>query len=93
MFKKLVAVCLTAYMVFAGAQLFAAGDASNGERLAKGCKCHRGELEGRPAEKIIGDLQAFKAGTRINKFMNKKAATLSDQDIEDIAAWYASQKK
>jgi len=91
MFKKLVAVCLMGYMVFAAAHLFA-GDVSNGEQLAKGCKCHKDQLNGWPAEKLAHELHAFKDGTRIQKFMNKKAATLSDSDIDDLAAWFASQK-
>ena len=93
MLKKVVALCLTGYLVFAGANLFAAGDASTGKQLASGCKCHRGELEGWPEDKLVQTLQAFKSGERINKFMNKKAATLSDQDIEDLAAWFARQTK
>lgn len=92
MLKKLVITFTLGLMVFTGANLFAAGNAGNGEKLAKGCKCHKDELAGWPEAKLTQTLLDFKSGKRINKFMNKKAASLSDQDIADIAAWYASQK-
>ncbi|MBU1001066.1 MAG: cytochrome C [Proteobacteria bacterium] len=92
MLKKLVITFILGMMVFTGANLFAAGNATNGEKLAQGCKCHKGELDGWPEEKITQTLLDFKSGKRINKFMNKKAAGLSDQDIADIATWFASQK-
>lgn len=91
MSKTLLTIALAAYLLFAATSLFAAGEASRGEQLAKGCKCHRGELDGWSQEKIIKELKAFKAGTRSNTFMNKKAATLSDQDIQDLAAWFAGR--
>lgn len=92
MLKKLVITFLLGTMVFTTANLFAAGDAANGEKLAQGCKCHQGELNGWPAEKISQTLLDFKSGKLTNKFMNKKAVGLSEQDIADIAAWFASQK-
>ncbi|BBD08191.1 c-type cytochrome [Desulfovibrio ferrophilus] len=92
MLKKLVITFMLGIMVFTGANLFAAGNASNGEKLAKGCKCHKGELEGWSEEKLTQTLTDFKTGKLINKFMNKKAASLSDQDIADLATWFASQK-
>ena len=36
-------------------------------------------------------LRGFRDGSRPNAIMSGFAATLSDTDIEDIAAWYASQ--
>ncbi|MDO9240481.1 MAG: c-type cytochrome, partial [Methylicorpusculum sp.] len=41
---------------------------------------------------LIKELKAFKTGTRVNAMMNPLAMGLSDQDIEDIAAYYSSKK-
>lgn len=92
MLKKILTTFVLAMLVFTGANLYAAGgDAAKGEQLAKGCKCHKNELNGWSAEKLTQALNEFKTDKRINKFMNKKAKSLSDQDIADLAAWYSSQ--
>jgi len=90
--KKILATFVLAMLVFTGANLYAAGDAAKGGQLAQGCKCHKGDLNGWAEEKIVQTLNDFKSGKRINKFMNKKAASLSDTDIADLAAWFSSQK-
>jgi cytochrome c553 len=41
---------------------------------------------------LIKELKAFKTGTRVNAMMNPLAMGLSDEDIEDIAAYYSSKK-
>ncbi|WP_461210212.1 c-type cytochrome [Desulfocurvus sp. DL9XJH121] len=92
MLKPFLAACLAGYLVFAGAALMAAsGDAANGERLAHGCKCHKNELNGRAEAELVKSLQAYKSGARTHAFMTKKARSLSDQDIQDLAAWFASR--
>jgi cytochrome c553 len=40
---------------------------------------------------IVKQLKAFKAGARQNALMSPMAQALSDQDMEDLAAFYASQ--
>jgi len=39
---------------------------------------------------IVAQLQAFKSGLRKNDAMSVVAPTLSDKDIEDLAAYYAA---
>jgi cytochrome c553 len=48
-------------------------------------------LAGQHAGYIVNQLQAFKSGARKNPNMNGMAATLSDQDMRDIAAYFSSQ--
>ena len=43
-------------------------------------------------EYLVKQLQEFKAGKRANAIMQGFAATLSDADMKNIAAWLASQK-
>lgn len=53
------------------------------------------KIAGLPEKYFIQQLQAFKAGDkggRFNAVMMSFAAALSDQDMADLAAFYASQK-
>ena len=49
-------------------------------------------LAGQNASYLIKALQSFKEGSRQNVLMNAQAAALSEQDMQDLAAWFASQK-
>ena len=49
-------------------------------------------LAGQNASYLIKALQSFKDGSRQNVLMNAQAAALSEQDMQDLAAWYSSQK-
>lgn len=42
---------------------------------------------------IVKALQDYKAGTRIHPAMRGIAATLSDQDMADLAAYYGANEK
>ncbi len=50
------------------------------------------KLAGQHPEYLLKQLQEFKAGKRKNAVMQGFAATLSDEDMRNIAAWAASQK-
>jgi cytochrome c553 len=85
----------------------AAGDAARGEEKAKTvcAACHgtHGEggvaampdapkLAGQPQDYLEHALQHYKGGVRRkNPIMMGMAATLSDQDIADVAAFFSSQ--
>lgn len=92
--KKAILALSFAVMVLAGAGFVqaGAGDAGRGAALAKGCRCHGTQLNGWPADKVVKALNDFKNDKRINKFMNKKAKTLSEQDIADLAAYYSTKE-
>ena len=50
-------------------------------------------IGGQNTEYLVLALQAYKSGERIHKTMNPQAESLSDQDIEDIAAYLSAQTK
>lgn len=79
-----------------------AGDAERGKALSATCAtCHGAQgisaapavfpdLAGRPADTLASMLKAFRSGERQNAIMAPQAASLSDQDIADLAAYFAS---
>ncbi|MBF0219714.1 MAG: cytochrome c4 [Gammaproteobacteria bacterium] len=81
----------------------AAGDAAAGAQKTMVCMaCHMQDgnsmvptfpkLAGQHAEYISKQLHEFKSQVRVEATMNPMAAPLSDEDIADIAAHFASQK-
>ena len=76
----------------------AAGDPDAGAEKARGCAgCHgidgkgRVPLAGKSAVYLEEQLRAFQSGVRRQQMMNMMARSLSDQDIADLAAYFASQ--
>ena len=49
-------------------------------------------LAGQYADYIVKALSDYKLNKRVNAVMNGVAKELSKQDIEDLAAWFSSQK-
>ena len=49
-------------------------------------------LAGQNESYLIKALQSFKDGSRQNVLMNAQAAALSEQDMQDLAAWFSAQK-
>jgi len=77
------------------------GDAAAGRKLAGQCRtCHgldgyaripiAPHIGGEPAGYLGAQLRAFRDGTRTHEMMSVVAAQLSDQQIADVSAWYAS---
>ena len=90
-------------MWLAGQALAQEGSAEAGKAKSTTCAaCHGADgnsvnaewptLAGQHASYIAHQLHAFKDGERSNVTMNPFAATLSDQDILDLAAYFSSQK-
>jgi cytochrome c553 len=78
----------------------AAGDAAAGKAKSVACEaCHVAvdaagdtpHLAGQRATYIAKQLKAFKAGDRKNPFMNAIASQLSDADVDNLGAYWASQ--
>lgn len=97
---KLIATTTMALLIAGGAH--AAGDAANGQTLSATCGgCHGADgnsptamfpkLAGQHAKYLSKQLQDFKSGKRPGPTMAGMAATLDDQGVADVAAWYASQ--
>lgn len=86
-----------------GSTAWAAGDAARGKALSYTCLgCHGiqdyknvyptysvPELTGQYPEYLIAALKEYKSGERSHATMHEQAASLSDQDIEDIATYFA----
>ncbi len=53
---------------------------------------HVPRVGGQHAQYLIDALKAYKNGDRGHKTMQAQAATLSDQDMADIAAYFAAAK-
>ena len=77
----------------------AAGDVAAGRAKAKACaSCHgmdgkgRVSLAGKKADYLEAQLHAFKNGRRKQEMMNRMTQVLNDQDLADLAAYYASLK-
>ncbi len=99
----LMAAAWVALPLAAGAQ---EGDPKAGEVKAISCMgCHGipgyfnvypsyrvPRVGGQHAAYIVAALKAYKNGDRSHKTMQAQAATLSDQDMADIAAYFAAAK-
>ena len=87
--------------VVAGAQPAVAGDPEAGREKAAACRtCHgidglarmpiAPHLAGESEIYLQTQLRAFRSGKRRHEMMTVMAGGLSDADIADLAAWYAS---
>lgn len=96
-------VILAVTSLIASQTLLAQGDAAAGQAKSALCAtCHGSDgnsqiamnpkLAGQSARYLIKQLSDYKSGARQNPTMTAMVASLSEQDIEDIAAWYSSQE-
>ena len=102
--KKLVtAVLAAAFVGLTPNLLLAEGDAAAGQAKSALCgSCHgvdgnslmamNPKLAGQSVRYMVKQLQEFKSGARESAIMASMVLSLSDQDMEDIAAWYSSQQ-
>jgi cytochrome c553 len=106
MLKRNISVVLAALLLAAFATpVTAAGDVERGAELADTCLgCHGipgyrnaypsyrvPKLGGLDEDYIAIALGGYKAGMRAHPTMQAQAASLSDQDMKDLAAYFASQ--
>jgi cytochrome c553 len=102
--RNKLSICLFALLALASlpATLLAKGDAAAGKDKSQVCQACHGldgksiaptypNLAGQHESYLVKALADYRAGRRTNPVMAPMAANLSDQDIEDLAAWYASQ--
>ncbi|HEX6592342.1 MAG TPA: c-type cytochrome [Moraxellaceae bacterium] len=103
--KKLLAAAVVSLGLAAAAQASTApkGDAAAGQTKAAACgACHGADgnsaaptfprIAGQGAKYLYKQLQDFKAGRRADASMQGMVAPLSDQDMADLAAYFAEQK-
>ncbi|GAB4255455.1 MAG: c-type cytochrome [Methylomicrobium sp.] len=103
MMNKLSAYTLFLLLIGTSAIVHAEGNPKAGKEKATACAGCHGEdgnsavstfpkLAQQHGSYLIKTLNAFKNGQRNNPMMSPIAMGLSDQDMADIAAYYASQK-
>jgi len=97
-------LALAAVAALASSPARGAGDPEAGKQKSVVCQaCHGADgngigdgqyplLAGQYADYLLFALKSYKAGTRQNAIMSGFVSTLSEQDMEDLAAYYASQK-
>jgi cytochrome c553 len=102
--KNVICCLLTAVSLTAASQVLAAGNVEAGKAKAATCAACHGEagakpimpiypiLAGQHADYLAKAIKDYKSGTRKDPVMAGMAATLSDQDIADLSAYFASQK-
>jgi cytochrome c553 len=101
MTRTLLAAFAIASLALAGTA-HAAGDAAAGKAKSAACAmCHgpNGEgtsmapkLAGKSAAELDQAMQDYKSGKRDNAMMKSQAAALSDADMANLAAYYATFK-
>jgi cbb3-type cytochrome c oxidase subunit III len=106
-FTRIVSMVSTIFVIglltVLGKPAHAAGDASAGAQKSATCAaCHGADgnsvnpqwpsLAGQNEAYLGKTLNAFKSGTRTDLLMSAQAAVLSEQDIADLAAYFAAQK-
>ena len=100
--KLLVAATTLAALSVATVPALAAGDAAAGQEKSKACiACHMADgnsvvptwpkLAGQSAKYIVKQLKAFKTKQRLDETMAGQVQFLSEQDMEDLAAYFSSQ--
>jgi cytochrome c553 len=88
-------------LLIPGAGGVQAGDAALGKEKAKMCQtCHgidgvakipsAPNIAGESELYLVTQLKAFRSGKRTHEIMSLVAQQLSDEDIENLAAWYSS---
>ena len=101
--KRQVLTLLSAIALASSATVASAGDATAGKAKAASCGgCHGANgisavptypnLAGQKEAYLVKQMKAFKDGTRTDPTMNAMAKPLSDDDIENLAAYYAGLK-
>lgn len=89
-------------MLCAATSAFAGGDAKAGKEKAATCQACHGmdgnsivptypKLAGQYESYLLHALRGYKSGERNNAIMSGMVAALSDQDLQNLAAYYASQ--
>jgi len=101
--NKLQYAAVISLLSFIPATAFSAGDATAGQGKSTVCQaCHGAtgistqpnypKLAGQHQDYLSKALHDFRSGRRPSAIMSGFAGSLSDVDIEDIAAWYATQQ-
>lgn len=102
--KKTTALIIAVATLAVAGNVLAAGDAAAGKSKAASCAACHGpggnsvnpmwpKLAGQHAVYIVKQLKAFKSGARKDPMMTPMAMPLSDQDMDNLGAYFASEKQ
>jgi cytochrome c553 len=104
MMSRAILVASALVLFGLNAPAFAAGDAERGREKSQVCQaCHGVDgngigdpqyplIAGQYADYLSQAMRAYQTGERQNVIMQGFMATLTAQDIDDLAAYFASQK-
>jgi len=101
--KKWLLAVAAGWILSTSYTISAAGDAATGKTISASCAaCHGTDgnstnpqwpsLAGQHPDYIVKQLQNFKSGARPNAIMAPMTASLSEQDMQNLAAFFSSQK-
>lgn len=101
--NKTISLITLALAVAAGAPALAGGKAEAGKAKSAACAACHGvdgnspvpsfpKLAGQHEDYMYHSLKDYKSGKRKNPIMAGQVANLSDQDMKDLAAYFARQK-
>ena len=101
--KRQILTALSVVALASAASTAWAGDVAAGKAKSAMCAgCHGANgisvvptypnLAGQKKDYLVLTLKGFRDGSRVNATMNPMAKPLSDADIENLAAYYASLK-
>jgi cytochrome c553 len=104
--RRALKIALMTLAMSVGARAHAGGDVARGKELSYTCLgCHGipnyknvyptysvPELGGQHAPYIAAALKEYRSGERAHATMHQQAASLSDQEIEDIASYFAGEE-
>lgn len=100
---KLMLTALTVALAWALASPASAGNPARGLEISQVCQSCHGEdgnlaleadypiIAGQHFNYLVRALRDYRSGDRDHAIMSSFARDLSDQDIRDLAAWYARQ--
>jgi cytochrome c553 len=101
--SKMYIAAVAGLLIAASGATHAAGSAADGKTKSSQCAtCHGAEgkgggpnpnIAGMDTAKFTAAVNDFKSGKRGGPMMKMLAQKLSDQDVADLAAYYASLKK
>ena len=100
--RHLAVATFSSLLALASVAVQAQSDVKAGEAKAAVCTACHGvqgnstnpdwpKLNGQHAKYIVKQLKAFKAGTRKDPLMSGQAMTLSEQDMQNLGAYFAAQ--
>ncbi len=100
--KTIIVLAASCALLLGSVSAFAAGDAAAGKQKSATCAaCHGADgnstnaqypkLAGQHASYLYKELKNFKQGKRVNVIMQGMVKSLSDKDMQDLAAYFSQQ--